>query len=150
VIRIDPPTVAPVQPSPPVVLWTAEHKSRVEGYVTKWAPVLFLDHHHINITFAEAPKGPDDKCAADAYDNHPYESGHRITFYPDFLNFKPEVLAERAALHELVHLITALPKELFSAVINREKFVPWREYCAVDERLTDWLANIVFELSGPR
>lgn len=140
--RLEPPSAKSSEPR-----WTDEHKSRVRSYVEFWAPILFLDHHHINIVFAESHTDSDDKCAADATDNHPYESGHRIVFYPDFLEFADDELAKRAALHEMTHIITGLSKTTFRAVIVKERYVPWREVVNIDERMTDWIANIVFELA---
>lgn len=137
-----------VDAKPTTILWADEYKARVQAYIERWAAVLFLDRHHINITFSESDKANGNKCAADIRDNHPYESGHHVTFYPEYLKMTDESLADRAVLHELVHIPVALLKELLSKIIVSEKFVTWREVEAADERAVDWLANVIFELKG--
>lgn len=130
------------------VVWTPAHKARITKLVEEWAGVLFLSAHHINIVFSERAKSEDDRPGAECEGNYPYESGHRITFYPQLLELKERRMQSRAVLHELSHLLTGTLKHLLWRILVKEQMMMWHEVRDHDERLTDWFANVVFKLSG--
>lgn len=140
------------EPEPPPVAapkWSSEDQRRIEMYIARWVPLLGLDRQHINISFADTPAPDDVHTMAVTRGNHPYESAHHIVFYLELLKIHSYEMQERAVVHELVHIITSLAKDVIHDILVKERFVPWHEAKKVDERMTDWIANVVFRMYRP-
>jgi len=135
---------AAVEP-PTTARWTPDHQERIVAWVEKWRGLLLLNGHHVNIAFSETPDPDDADSAAEITVNYPYMSGHRITFFPHFLDDPNRDEQERKVVHELTHILTRRMKGLASDLLA-EKLVTWREVKEHDEQLTDWFANIAYAL----
>lgn len=133
-------------------VWNKADKDRLIGYAEKWKGLLLMNGWHINITFSETampdtdnPDNVDDSASASCAANGPYMSGHSVTIYPRMLREPDRSEQERRIVHELVHIITEPSKELTRRMFH-DKFVTWVETRDTNERMTDWIANIVTSL----
>lgn len=140
---------APAQAS----VWTEDTKQRFIEYITKWRGLLLMNGWHINVTFSETaypdteqPGGFDDTCSAAMNTNGAYMSGHHLTIYPRMLKEGDHEEQERKIVHELAHIIADPSKQLTRRLFS-DKYVTWAETRDTNERLTDWIANIVWALN---
>lgn len=129
--------------------WTDAHRDRILSWVDKWRGMLLLNGHQIQVVFAETPDPDRPDCAASMTPNNPYMSGHRLTCWSHFLDTTDHKEQERRIIHELVQIRTQPMKALIGEVL-RDKMVTWRNVEDEDERLTDWIANVIQAIHARR
>lgn len=119
---------------------------RVIELIEKWRGLLLLGGHHIDVNFGTEPCS-DNRCCAEMAVNTPYMSGHYFTVHPRFFEVGDDDERERKIVHELCHIVTGESRSLLNLLLVQEAHVTWREAKNVDERLTDFVANIAYALA---
>jgi hypothetical protein len=123
---------------------TEKQKAEIQKWIDKWKPLLFLQEWKIILQFEPeanpASKHNSAKTSADCTYKRAW-----ITFYPCFFDDDDET-REHTVVHELVHCITMIMKDPAYIAIVEENTIPWHVYKEADERCTQQIANVVFEL----
>lgn len=119
-----------------------DDRRRVNELVAEWKQRFYLHGYEVKTVFSTEADADEEvrahiRCRlADTY--HLAE----ITFYPVFFDQDAEE-QERAIVHELAHV----PIEILSHLIDQQRegvmVTPQHQEAAV-ERVTDWLANVIF------
>lgn len=127
---------------------TDDQKAETDKLIDKWQPLLFLSEWAIAREYCEYPDREIPRSAAEVDADCTYKLA-TISFYPRFFSMT-DVEREHALLHEMLHCVTEIMKGLAYQALVKEKHVMWHTFKEADERCTQQITNIVFELYRQR
>lgn len=123
-------------------------QAQIELFVDRWKPLLFLHEWRIVVEYSDLNDPINDHVAAKTSADCTYKAAF-ITVYPCFFD-NDATFREHIIVHELIHCITIIMKEPAYNALVQEKHVTWFQYKEADERCTQQITNVVFELYRQR
>lgn len=129
--------IEPFEPTP-------EQKATIDTLIDKWQPLLFLHEWRLSRAYSKwAADEPD--CPAEITADCTYKRA-TLTFYPSFFGDREADNLEHIIVHELCHCVTMIMKEPAYQALVKEKHVMWHAFKEADERCTQQMTNIIFEI----
>lgn len=121
---------------------TTTQKKRVENWIEKWRPRLYLQEWYFNIEYMSGSLDSDDYIINATIMACPTYLKAKIRIYPDFWSIDKD-RQERIIVHELSHCLT---QELWNVTddLHMGKLVSQDTIKQIAERLTQRISTAVF------
>lgn len=121
---------------------SAADKKRVQGYISKWADVLFLSHWSWEVGYM--PQDDGEKGTLADIEAQPEYLSARIRIFPCFWTLSAE-RQERTIVHELCHAVISPVSGAYEDLMDGNH-VSQTSFGKLNEATTQHIANIILSL----